>query len=111
MKINPKPKLTRKERLHDKIKRKHDINKYRKWQYHIAADRDNGFCTFCYFLEHKRVPAVDVHHVYGRTRSGKADWREHYQSMLCTCRKCHPPAIHGGPGTNFPLRYVERILV
>lgn len=82
----------------------------RQKSYDKAYARDSGLCVFCYFLDRKRVKSQDVHHVYGRGK-GKESWREHYTVMLCTCRKCHPPAIHGGPGTTFSLRYVERVMI
>jgi hypothetical protein len=108
--MNPCPKPTKEQRIKAKNEQKQALKKHRHNAYTVAAARDDNYCVFCYFLDKKKVRARDVHHVYGRGK-GKESWREQYVYMLCTCRKCHPPPILGGPGTTFELRYVERVMV
>jgi hypothetical protein len=87
-----------------------ELKHYRHEQYRIIKNRDGGYCTICYFIFGKKKKAHDVHHVYGRGRNQR-DYREQYVVMLSTCRECHPPAIHAGPGTTHSLGYVEAVLV
>lgn len=109
MTFNPQPKPQRSDRVKAKGNRQSKLISHRKRQYMLAKSRDDGWCVFCYFLKGVRTPAADVHHVYSRGKHAK-DWREQYFVMLCTCRHCHPPAMHGGQGTSEKLAYVERVL-
>jgi len=70
-----------------------------------------------WFAAHELVPYDEVHHVYGRAKrkaSGPLDlgeyWREHYTSLICVCRYCHPQPINGKPGSSAKLAWVEEYL-
>lgn len=66
-----------------------NLSRHRKIQRLIAMERDKGCCVFHFYNLNKKVEAVDVHHVFGRGKSPDDD-REHYTSLVCTCRECHP---------------------
>lgn len=102
------PKPTKLERQEASQARRHKLSEYRRAQAAIAIDRDNNQCVFCWFLQGKITRRDDVHHVYGRGRDA-GDWRENYQSLVCTCRRHHPQPIQtkGGP---HDLDWVEVIL-
>ena len=96
------PKLLRSDRLEARDNRRERLRVYRREQYALAMDRDRGRCVFC------GEPAVDVHHAYGRARDIGSP-REHFTSLMCVCRKCHPGRIVGDKaGEN--LEYVEQKL-
>lgn len=95
-------KPSKKDRLAVKSKREVALVRYRKEQYALAQERDNDLCVFC------GKPRDDVHHVYGHGKYA-GDWREHYTSLMCVCRKHHPaPIFHKPAGPK--LAYVERKL-
>ena len=70
--------------------------------------RDGGFCAICYFRDGVETPFEEVHHVYSRGKK-EGDWREHYTSLLCVCKKCHPLPIIT-PGGSARLGWVEEVL-
>jgi len=73
-----------------------------------AIERDNSQCIFCWFLEGKVTLREEIHHVYSRGKEAR-DWREHYRSLACTCKRHHPLPIQT-PGANPNLAYVEAVL-
>jgi hypothetical protein len=81
---------------------------YRKSQAALAIERDNNQCVFCWFLLGRVTRRDDVHHAYGRGDDA-GDWREEYHSLMCTCRKHHPPAIQQ-KGASGNLDWVEDVL-
>ena len=85
-----KPDKSAKEERRERMKRR---SLYIGEQAPIAIFRDEGYCIFCYFVEGKLVPYEEVHHFYGRGRE-EGDWREHYSSLGCVCKKHHPRPIH-----------------
>ena len=93
------PKPLKSDRKKARDDRKRCLDEYRKANYILAFERDGGKCVFC------GKPAVDCHHCFGRGRDA-GDWQEHYTSLLCVCRLCHPGRIVGDrAGKN--LEYVE----
>ena len=102
----PKPKKSDREKA--TRKRKRDLIAYRATQVKRAIVRDNDQCVFCWFLEDTITQREEVHHVYSRGREA-GSWREKTESLLCTCKEHHPPAIQirGGSAT---LGWVEYIL-
>ena len=104
--MRPYPKPCKQDRNKQGSDQKAALLERRRQEYEKAYDRDNGLCVFCYYQMGKRVRADDVHHVYGRSNKAE-NWRERYIVMVCTCRKCHPPPIHGGRGSSTKLIYVE----
>jgi hypothetical protein len=86
-----------------------DLDSYRKAQRNLAILRDNGLCAVCYFVKAGiKVPANDVHHVYGRGRKA-GNWRESFKCLLCVCRMHHPRPILV-PGGNSGLAWIEDVL-
>lgn len=112
----PKPKKA--DRLVETKKRKAALRAYRHANVTRAIERDGSLCIFCYFLDDERIPVSappfkvtpreEVHHVYGRGREA-GDRREHYTSLACTCKSCHPLPIQT-PGGNEHLEWVETAL-
>jgi hypothetical protein len=68
-----------------------ELSAYRKEARSVAILRDGGFCMMCYWLDDKRTPFTDVHHVFGRGTS-ICD-KENPSSLMSVCRKCHPQPI------------------
>lgn len=85
-----KPKKSAKEERRERMKRR---GEYVQEQAQIAIHRDGGFCVFCWFWEGKRVPYEEVHHFFGRGRD-EGDSREHYTSLVCTCKPHHPGPVY-----------------
>jgi hypothetical protein len=75
-----------------RMERRARRSKYIQTQAAITLDRDLGYCIFCWFNDNRIVIADDIHHFYGRGRD-ENDWREHYTSLGCVCRKHHPGPI------------------
>jgi len=68
-------------------KRKRKLAVYRKEQYALAYERDQGGCRIC-----EKARAEDRHHVFGRGRRA-GDWQEHHTNLVFVCRSCHPLPI------------------
>lgn len=103
-----KPKPTKEERLQEKADRKEALRNYRREQVAIAILRDNNQCVFHYFLRGEYKQREEVHHVYSRGREA-GSFREHYTSLVCTCKECHPMAIQT-PGASATLGWVEEVV-
>lgn len=84
-----KEKPSKKERLKEKEKIKHDLKSYRALNAALCIERDAGLCVIHYFLKNKRVPYHHIHHVRGRGKTA-GDERENYKSLMCVCTACHP---------------------
>ena len=96
------PKPRKSDRHKTVADRREGLHVYRRRQYELAVDRDRGRCVFC------GKEAVDVHHAFGRGKHA-GDKREHFTSLMCVCRACHPGKIVGDrAGKN--LEYVEQKL-
>lgn len=106
--FNPKPKPEKGGKKREDDKRKRALQKYRGSQVPIAISRDNDQCAICHFKHGRYRKRQEVHHVYSRGRKS-GDFREHYTSMLCVCKECHPPPIQI-PGGSATLGWVEDIL-
>ena len=83
----PKPKFKKGAKKRENEKRKRNLSAYRKTQYDLALERDQGGCRIC-----EKVRADDRHHVFGRGRAA-GDWQEHYTNLVFVCRTCHPLPI------------------
>lgn len=106
--MRPTPKPTKRERAQVVRERKSSLGDYRRIQAALAIERDNAQCVFCHFIYGKTTDSADVHHVWGRGKTA-GDYREHYTSLLCTCREHHPqPILTGG---DLHLDYVQQIRV
>jgi len=101
------PKPTKTDRKAAKEAEHQELVKFRFIQSSLAILRDNNQCVSCWFLEGKVTRRDDVHHIYSRGKEA-GDWREHYTSLLCTCRRHHPLPIQT-PGGNPDLAYVEEV--
>jgi hypothetical protein len=103
-----KPKPLKEDRVAREQIEKEALQDYRRIQAAYAIHRDFDLCVICFYRYNARRKRQDVHHVYGRGKYA-GDWREHYTSLLCTCRQCHPMPIQT-PGGNPDLAWVEEIL-
>ena len=84
-KPKPKPQKGAKKKANEK--RKRELAAYRKTQYALALERDQGGCRIC-----EAARADDCHHVFGHGRRA-GDWQEHYTNLVFVCRPCHPLPI------------------
>lgn len=105
--MKSKPKPTKESRVREKAKRLEDLRAYRREQVAIAILRDNDQCAIHFFLHGENRRREEVHHIYSRGRQA-GDFREHYTSLLCVCKECHPMAIQT-PGASATLGWVEEI--
>jgi hypothetical protein len=103
-----KPKPLRKDRNAEKQLEVTALKAYRSVNVALAIERDNNQCVFCYFLHGMSAPRQEVHHVYSRGKKA-GSFREHYTSLLCTCKECHPLPIQT-PGASGSLAWVEAVL-
>ena len=99
----PKPKPQKGAKKKANEKRKRELTAYRKIQYELAVERDEGGCRFC-----EKVRASEVNHVWGRGRKA-GDWREHFSNLVCTCQSCHPLPIKILPPRDDQMYIVELI--
>lgn len=96
------------ERENQTKQRKQALNNYRHIQSLLAANRDGGLCVFHYFLKGQKVQKQDIHHCFGRGDQA-GDWREHYTSLLSTCRECHPlPMQDLGSKQNWVIEVMDK---
>lgn len=102
------PKPTKGGHKREKDARRRALKKYTQTQAPLAISRDGDQCAICWFRDGVHKRREEVHHVYGRGRAS-GDFREHYTSMLCVCKECHPPPIQI-PGASARLGWVEGIL-
>lgn len=102
------PKPEKGGRKKDKADQKSALLDYRRVQSALAIQRDENLCAICYFQYNRATPRAEIHHVYGRGKHA-GDWREHYSSLLCVCKACHPSPIRD-PGGNASLLWVEAVL-
>ena len=86
--------------------RKTELSRWRRIQYKAVAARSGMTCEIQKNCKGRLI--ADIHHVYGRGKD-KYDWREQANTMLATCRQCHPPPIKHKPAGP-KLRWVEEIL-
>lgn len=107
--MNPKPKPAKGGKKREMEARKHTLSVFRRVNAARAIERDNGQCVICYYNHGVEQRYDDVHHVYGRGREAGDD-REHYTSLMCVCRGCHPMPIQT-PGANASLYWVEHTLI
>lgn len=103
-----KPKPTKAARLRAKASKKSGLVAYRRTQCAIVIERDADLCVICYFKHNRIRMRQEIHHVYSRGRE-TGDWREHYTSLMCVCKECHPLPIQV-PGASANLGWVEDIL-
>ncbi len=96
------------DRLADKSRKHDELISFRQVQSKLAILRDRDQCAFCWFLLGVEERREEIHHVYGRGKKA-GDWREHYTSLVCTCRRHHPLPIQT-PGGNPNLDWVEAVL-
>jgi hypothetical protein len=102
------PKPNKADRLAEKGAQQQALREYRRTNVTIAILRDDNLCVFCWFLSGKRTRRDDVHHVFSRGKTA-GDWREHYTSLVCTCKAHHPMPIQV-PGASQNLTWVEDVL-